>query len=372
MNQETCALLASQEIARSRRAIFGVPDSTLTELIAEFEKNPLHQVAANEGSAIAMAIGFWLQTKIPAHVYLQNSGLLNAGNPLLSLAHSSVYDIPITLTIGWRGAPSGGTEKLDEPQHLETGKISEEMLRLLGFTVSSVSNAQEYVDTISKIHSNVQSRHAILVPRGIFDSRALHREVSTPKLTRRQAIEEIHSQLRSSHAFVSGTGYMSRDLSVAHKNLGTATNSIFYLVGGMGHVSSVAAGIALGGRAGRVAAIEGDGGAMMHLGAVATLTAGSVSTVDLFIIHNGVHASVGGQSIINPKFNFEIFARSCNFSNIESVNTFDQLRNRLSGIATASSEQSSTFTLVNVQEPSGEGPSSRPQGFKELARGFKE
>jgi phosphonopyruvate decarboxylase len=277
----------------------------------------------------------------------------------------------MTLTIGWRGA-LGGSKKVDEPQHLETGKKTEEMLRLLGFTVNSVSNAQEYFDTIQKIHSRVQSREAILVPRGVFDSRALAREVLSPTLTRRQAIDEIYSQLGSSHAFVSGTGYMSRDLSVAHNNMGPVTNSIFYLVGGMGHVSSVAAGIAIGGRVGRVAAIEGDGGALMHLGSIATLTTGQVNTVDLFLIHNGVHASVGGQSIINPNFNFEFFAKSCNFESIQSVKTFVQLRNRLSNLAMAESEQSSTFTLIEVQESANEAPSSRPEGFKEIAKGFKQ
>ena len=37
-------------------------------------------------------------------VYLQNSGLGNAINPLISIAHKKVYSIPLLLLVGWRGA----------------------------------------------------------------------------------------------------------------------------------------------------------------------------------------------------------------------------------------------------------------------------
>ena len=66
----------------------GVPDSLLKELCFsiedKFKKN--HVAAANEGSAVGLAIGYHLKTgKIPI-VYLQNSGLSNAINPLISIS----------------------------------------------------------------------------------------------------------------------------------------------------------------------------------------------------------------------------------------------------------------------------------------------
>ena len=33
---------------------------------------------------------------------MQNSGLSNALNPLISIAHKKVYSIPLILIIGWR------------------------------------------------------------------------------------------------------------------------------------------------------------------------------------------------------------------------------------------------------------------------------
>ena len=85
----------------------GVPDSLLKDfcyfLDSELPKKQ-HIIAANEGASIALAAGSYLATKKPALVYMQNSGLGNAINPLLSLADSRVYSIPMILIIGWRGS----------------------------------------------------------------------------------------------------------------------------------------------------------------------------------------------------------------------------------------------------------------------------
>ena len=58
---------------------------------------------------------------------MQNSGLSNALNPLISIAHKKVYSIPLVLIIGWRGSP---TVK-DELQHNVKGKITKQLLNLL-------------------------------------------------------------------------------------------------------------------------------------------------------------------------------------------------------------------------------------------------
>ena len=55
---------------------------------------------------------------------MQNSGLGNAINPLLSLAEDKVYQIPMIIMIGWRGEP--GVK--DEPQHLKQGEITLSLL----------------------------------------------------------------------------------------------------------------------------------------------------------------------------------------------------------------------------------------------------
>ena len=74
-----------------------------------------------------MGIGHYLATKELSCVYMQNSGLSNAFNPLISIAHKKVYSIPLVLIIGWRGSP----RIKDEPQHNVKGKITEKLLKLL-------------------------------------------------------------------------------------------------------------------------------------------------------------------------------------------------------------------------------------------------
>ena len=98
----------------------GVPDSVLKHLSTSFNKlnSKNHKLAVNEGSAVAMGIGHYLETKKIPCVYMQNSGLGNAINPLISIAHQKVYSIPMVLLIGWRGAPG----EIDEPQHMVKGK----------------------------------------------------------------------------------------------------------------------------------------------------------------------------------------------------------------------------------------------------------
>ena len=99
----------------------GVPDSVLKTASSFLEpKKEKHFITTNEGSSIAMAIGYYLATKKIPCVYMQNSGLGNAINPLISISHKKVYSIPMLMIIGWRGAP--GIK--DEPQHNVKGKIT--------------------------------------------------------------------------------------------------------------------------------------------------------------------------------------------------------------------------------------------------------
>lgn len=84
----------------------GVPDSLLQDLCAcIYDKTPAEAniVAANEGNAVGLACGYHVSTGKYAAVYLQNSGLGNIVNPVLSLAHPDVYSVPMLLIIGWRG-----------------------------------------------------------------------------------------------------------------------------------------------------------------------------------------------------------------------------------------------------------------------------
>ena len=108
----------------------GVPDSLLKNFCYYVSKklsSKSHIISANEGSAIAIASGYNIATgKIPL-VYLQNSGLGNAVNPILSLADKKVYSIPMLVMVGWRGQP--GIK--DEPQHQTQGDVTLNLIKSL-------------------------------------------------------------------------------------------------------------------------------------------------------------------------------------------------------------------------------------------------
>ena len=79
--------------------ITGVPDSLLKNIISLFEKKKSkeHLSVGNEGIAVALATGHYLSSYNPALVYMQNSGLGNAINPLNSIQES--IDINISKII---------------------------------------------------------------------------------------------------------------------------------------------------------------------------------------------------------------------------------------------------------------------------------
>ena len=108
----------------------GVPDSLLKNLCAGISNSvKLSNItAANEGNAVSLACGYYLSSGKPAVVYMQNSGIGNAVNPLLSLADEDVYSIPFLMIVGWRGEP--GTS--DEPQHKKQGKLTIPLFETIG------------------------------------------------------------------------------------------------------------------------------------------------------------------------------------------------------------------------------------------------
>ena len=100
----------------------GVPDSALKNFQNDIVKSGVdHIPAVHESQAIAIAFGAQLAGKKPC-VYLQNSGLGNAINPITSLCMP--FDISPLLVIGHRHTLS---------QHKIMGEIDERLLELIGY-----------------------------------------------------------------------------------------------------------------------------------------------------------------------------------------------------------------------------------------------
>lgn len=274
----------------------GVPDSLLKDFCGYLERElerRKHIITANEGSAIASASGYFLSTGKPALVYMQNSGLGNAVNPLVSLTSEDVYQIPMVLMIGWRGEPG----KQDEPQHQKQGKITIDQLKLANIPhliIDEFTKVEEISMWISNSLEKYKSPIALVVKNGTFSKYENKTADSFPKSpSREDAIKELLPLLEDS-ILISTTGKTSRELfELRQTNLGNQRD--FMMVGAMGHASSVALGVALNRVERSVVCLDGDGAALMHLGALATIGKAGPENFTHVLLNNSAHESVGGQ-----------------------------------------------------------------------------
>lgn len=300
----------------------GVPDSLLKGLCACISaqlSSEQHIIAANEGNALALAAGHYLATGRPGVVYLQNSGLGNIVNPLLSLTDEAVYRIPALLVIGWRGEP--GVH--DEPQHITQGRLTLPLLETMGIPYAVLDNLEQ-VRAACKTVCETGLPYALVVRKGTFESDGMtlpgREELST--LSREAAIREVLALLSERDIVVSTTGMISREVyenRVSHER-------DFLTVGSMGHASSIALGIALAQPQRRVVCLDGDGAVLMHMGALPTLAAHAAPNLRHIVFNNAAHDSVGGQPTVMNRVNLPAIAQACGYTAAYSVDSIDKLR----------------------------------------------
>tara|TARA_B100000212_G_scaffold329845_1_gene295506 strand:- start:1181 stop:2323 length:1143 start_codon:yes stop_codon:yes gene_type:complete len=303
--------------------VTGVPDSLLKEVcacITSSLNSDQHIIAANEGSAIALAIGNYLGTKIPSLVYMQNSGLGNTINPLVSLADKAIYSIPMILMIGWRGEiKDDGTQLKDEPQHVKQGEITLGLLDILEIPYYIIDKDTKDISSILKTAKDEtlkkQSPVALVVRKGTFDKFNLYSASNKQnyELSREQAIGYIIDNIPESSPVVSTTGMISREVYEYRKLKPNDKKLDFLTVGGMGHASSIACGICIARPNSKVFCLDGDGALLMHGGALS-----NTSDQDNFthiILNNEAHDSVGGQPTKGNVVNFLNLAKAYGYKN---------------------------------------------------------
>ena len=319
---------------------FGVPDSVLQPfcryLVTAYGVSDRHIVGVNEGSCVALSAGRYLSTGRSACVYMQNSGLGNAVNPVLSLISPEVYNIPVLFVIGWRGAPG---EK-DEPQHIAQGSRTIQMLSLLGLDYavldenSSIADITETADHFKSLLACGNSV-AFLVRKGAFEA-VEYTEVDTGfSLQREQTLEKIISAFPGD-VFFGTTGVTSREIFEIRERMGMPHCNDFLSVGSMGHTSSIALGAATGlNRPLRIWCLDGDVAALMHMGAMASIGAINADGYIHVLLNNAEHESVGKIPTIGGQIDFCGIARACGYSNAIKVQTKEELKDVLKEIGNA-------------------------------------
>ncbi len=312
----------------------GVPDSLLKEFCAYVDDHAAegeHIICANEGNAIAMAAGYHLASAKVGLVYMQNSGLGNATNPLLSLADREVYGIPMILMIGWRGEP--GVK--DEPQHVKQGRVQLALLEAMEIPYEVIdAQCADYEEIITSLQERAlrESRPvAMVIRKGTFaEYKSAKKAECAYTLSREEALETI-LLTDNSYAIVSTTGKSSRELYEIRERRGEKAQD-FLTVGSMGHSSSIAAAIALARPQTRVMCIDGDGALLMHMGALALIGSLKPRNFVHVLINNYCHESVGGQKSAIAALDIALLAKAAGYEHYLCAENKEELRRAITEI----------------------------------------
>lgn len=309
----------------------GVPDSLLKSFCAvvdQYAEKANHVIAANEGNALSIAAGYYLAASKPAVVYMQNSGLGNIVNPLLSLTDSMVYKIPALLVIGWRGEP--GVK--DEPQHKRQGLITRELLDVLGISYCvidenwDIDQIKAVLKDVQKYMNEQQQPYAFVIKKNTFSLYSQDKNSDEKyEMTRERALELITSYIEEDAVIVSTTGKTSRELFEIREKNGQTHSQDFLTVGSMGHCSQIALGISLVKENVPVYCVDGEGSVLMHMGSLAVNGECAGKLFTHIVINNGVHESVGGQPNSARYMDMQAVARACGYKYVQTVEQENEL-----------------------------------------------
>ena len=294
----------------------GVPDSLLSPLIDgivdRYGISDQHIVAANEGAAAGLAAGYYLATGQPAVVYMQNSGIGNAINPICSLLHKKIYAVPVIFIIGWRGEP--GIK--DEPQHIFQGEVTLPLLKCLEIPYTIVSkDTEDLSDTVKIFKTHIQEGQSVafVICKDALQNDTKVEYVSDFTLSREDALKTILGTMDNDTVYVCSTGKLSREVFEIREQQGLGHERDFLTVGSMGHSVMIAHGIALAKREKRIICLDGDGALLMHMGSLAVIGAHGPSNLVYVVINNGAHETVGGIPAVSTHIDLHKMAHTLGF-----------------------------------------------------------
>ena len=299
----------------------GVPCSYLTPLINRVINDPANRYvgAASEGEAVGIAAGAWLAGRKTV-VMCQNSGLGNAVNPLTSL--NVPFNIPTLLVVTWRGQPG----LADEPQHELMGQITPALLDTLRIPhmafPATADDIGPAIAAMSRSLDETRLPFAFIMEKGSVHDDGLSDitptlrpgaartdfTVSAEPPTRYAILERVLAAAPDHAAIVASTGKCGRELfTLADRP------QHLYQVGSMGCAGPMGLGVALNTDR-PVIVLDGDGAALMKLGAFATIGAMGPDNLVHIVLDNGVHDSTGGQPTVSPSVDFAGVALSCGYA----------------------------------------------------------
>lgn len=273
---------------------------------------------ANEALVMGLASGNYLATgKIPI-VAIQNSGLMNTFNALTSL--NQIYDIPIFYITTWRGEGGKGH---DAPEHDMTGANMEKILKTFGIPYKIIDEAiyTEQIKLLVKKAMKTKKPVALIIKKKTFAPYQGLKQDSNKayEMSRYDAMKILKEKMHKNSLFLSTTGFATRD-SFAIKD-----TPDFYMVGSMGHIFSIALGIAPHTKK-HVVVFDGDGSALMHLGGLGSFNPRFHKNLLYVVFDNEVYESTGNQPSVSNAIDFTALSKAFRFPHFYHVTKMKDLQ----------------------------------------------
>jgi len=338
----------------------GVPDSLLQDLNnCVLDKSPSnsHFVTPNEGLAVSLAASYYTSTKKIPCVYLQNSGLGNIINPLMSLAHKNVYSIPMLIIIGWRGEPNVH----DEPQHVSQGECMVNLIKSMNFEIVYLDklNWKNSLDKCLLLIRKTTQPVFLVVKKNSFKKYKINELNNGFELVRRDVIKKIVLNSTEKDLLCCTTGKSSREMDEEAGLNNVEKSRLFLMVGSMGHLSSFSLGLALFNIGKKVWCIDGDGAMLMHFGSLPMIGHTKPKNLIHVLLNNAMHESVGVQPTICQDIDFSTLAKQLGYVYVFTIKTHNELDEFLNKVS-----QLDDLTFVHVllsNKPSNSDNLSRPK-----------
>lgn len=294
----------------------------------------------SEGVASGIASGYYLSTgKIPV-LAIQNSGLMNTLNALTSL--NQIYDIPLFYMVTWRG--EGGVGK-DAPEHDITGGDLLKILKTfnLPYEIIDQKKYPAQIKKLKQVALRTKKPVVLIIKKNTFEPFKNPLKKSRYEMSRMDAIKTIKNTLSKKVAYISSTGFPTRD------SFNAKDTPDFYIVGSMGHAFAIALGVSANTNK-KVVVLDGDGSSLMHAGGLASFDKKKNKNIIYIVLDNESYESTGGQVTVSANVDFKSLAKAFNFPTYSLVKSKKDL---LKIIKIAYKSKNSSFIHIKIRNDEG-------------------
>jgi phosphonopyruvate decarboxylase len=241
--------------------------------------------------------------------------------------------------IGWRGEITDeGAQIHDEPQHVKQGRITISQLDVLEIPCVVVdgesTDIHAVLEKLTKAAIERSGPVAMLVRKQTFTPFKFPKSLDDQVLMSREtAISTILKVLPDNIPIVSTTGMASRELFELRKAAGNGHHRDFLTVGGMGHASQIAAGIALAKPEKKIVCLDGDGAFLMHMGGL--VISAECKNLLHIVLNNGAYDSVGGQPTKGALLDLTKIASDCGYAIVAQAVDKEEIRANIQAMLSA-------------------------------------